>query len=425
MHERTKRLIQSLRRDGPLIFLDSQSSDHPASQKSYIASSPDSYIEAYGDRIIIRQPDGRIVESKGNPWEALKRFRKTYPGWHFGWFGYDLKNYTENLRSCNPDLIGLPDLFFIRPGNLFEIDPVSNHLQEILGGVSKITDEGLDEGPAMVSNLISSVAMTDYLEVVRQAKRLIKEGDFYEINLSHQLTAEYSGDSLNLYDQMRQRGPVPFGAYIHRKDAEICCASPERFLRKEGNCLTSEPIKGTIRRGINEAEDSFLKNELRNSAKNKAENLMIVDLVRNDLSRIARQGSVSVEKLFELQTFSTLHQMVSTITAEIEAGTDPIDAIQACFPMGSMTGAPKIKSMEHIENLESYNRGLYSGGIGYFTPNDDFDFNVVIRTAIVKDSKLYYSIGGAITADSDPQDEWQETWVKARALTDVPIMNQE
>ncbi|MEX1136428.1 MAG: aminodeoxychorismate synthase component I [Balneolales bacterium] len=417
MHKKLRALIKNLRSQGPLVFLDSQSPEHPSSKKSYLAAAPDASIETFGTRIVIQHTSKKKEIFEANPWEAFKEFRKLYPGWHFGWFGYDLKNHTERLKSENPDTAGLPDLFFIRPTKLLGIDPVTNQIHNLLGPSVNLPEDAGEQKTVDISNLRSGLSETDYLAIINNAKRLIKEGDFYEINLSHQLNADFSGDPLDLYGMMRQRGPVPFGAYIHRNDASVCCASPERFLRKKGHKLTSEPIKGTIRRGHNEQEDAFLKNELRSSVKNKAENMMIVDLVRNDLSRISRPGSVQVEKLYQLQTFNTLHQMVSTITAEMDDETDALDAIRACFPMGSMTGAPKIRSMQYIEQLESFKRGVYSGAIGYFTPDDDFDFNVVIRTAIIKNSKLSYSIGGAITADSDPQEEWEETWVKARALT--------
>ncbi|MEX2640440.1 MAG: anthranilate synthase component I family protein [Balneolales bacterium] len=408
--------LRSLRRRGPLILLDSQSACHPASQKSYLAAVPDARIEAFGNQVTLCHPDGTREQMEADPWEALKRFRASYPGWHFGWLGYDLKNFTEKLTSGNPDPVNLPDLFFIRPTELFRIDAASRSIHALMGNRVPPGEQG-EAQPFKVANLQSDYHEAEYLALVDQARHYIKEGDFYEINLSHQLRADFTGDSLDLYTSMRRRGPVPFGAYVHGAGFSICCASPERFLCKKGTRLLSEPIKGTIRRGSSQQEDLLLKKEILYSVKNRAENLMIVDLVRNDLSRIAKAGTVHTGKFYELQTFNTLHQMVSAVTAEMGETIDAVDAIKACFPMGSMTGAPKIRSMEVIEQLESRKRGIYSGAIGYFTPDDDFDLNVVIRTAVVKGDKLYYSIGGAITADSVPLDEWEETWVKARALT--------
>jgi para-aminobenzoate synthetase component 1 len=201
-------------------------------------------------------------------------------------------------------------------------------------------------------------------------------------------------------------------------EISVCCLSPERFLGRNGKRVFSQPIKGTMQRGNTQEEDAALKEALRSSAKDRAENLMIVDLVRNDLGRIAKKGTVHVHDLFEIQSFGTVHQMISTVEAETEIG-NPIDIIQACYPMGSMTGAPKISAMKSIEELENYRRGIYSGAIGYIKPDGDFDFNVVIRTAIIRNEALYYSVGGAVTGDSDPLSEWEETLVKARALTQV------
>jgi para-aminobenzoate synthetase component 1 len=269
-----------------------------------------------------------------------------------------------------------------------------------------------------LQNLHPQVSKSDYLAHIAEAQYRIREGDFYEINLSHQLKGGFSGSSLTLYKQMKETAPVPFGAFFQNDDVTVCCQSPERFLRKEGDLIYSQPIKGTSPRGRNQDEDFLLKEKLLTSQKEQAENLMIVDLVRNDLSRIARPASVKVPKLFEIETFGTVHQMVSTVTAEA-AEKDPVAILKACFPMGSMTGAPKISAMQAIEELEDHRRGIYSGAIGYITPGDDFDFNVVIRTAIIKNNQLFYLVGGAITADSKPEDEWNETLVKARALTDI------
>jgi para-aminobenzoate synthetase component 1 len=217
---------------------------------------------------------------------------------------------------------------------------------------------------------------------------------------------------------MREIGPVPFGSFLQLDDISICCQSPERFLRKEGRSVFSQPIKGTSKRGRTPDEDELLKRALISSEKEQAENLMIVDLVRNDLSRIAKRGTVKVPELFAIQSFGTVHQMVSTVVAEAEQ-EDPVTILQACFPMGSMTGAPKISAMKSIEKLEDYKRGIYSGAIGYITPEGNFDFNVVIRTAIIRNNDLYYAVGGAITSDSNAQKEWEETQIKARALLQV------
>lgn len=221
---------------------------------------------------------------------------------------------------------------------------------------------------------------------------------------------------MDIYRKMRDVNPVPFGGFIQTDSFSVCSASPERFLKKTGRKILSEPIKGTVPTSENQEEDRRLKEILLNE-KNKAENLMIVDLVRHDLSLIAETGSVKVSKLFDIQTFGTVHQLISSVEATALSGISPVDIIKSCFPMGSMTGAPKIEVMKSIDELEMYKRGIYSGAIGYITPDGDFDFNVVIRSAIIQNKKLIYPVGGAITGDSEPDEEWHETEVKARAIT--------
>ncbi len=403
---------------GPVILLESQSGDHPSSKSSYLAALPVASIEARDDQISISR-QGQNTEFTRNPWKALADFYEEQKGWLFGYLGYDLKNNIERLSSNNRDPIEAPDLYFMVPGVLIRFNHRKNFVEFIKGDPPKDEEAPLSHKDNLnFSSLNYTVTRDNYLVCIEEAKRRIAEGDFYELNLSHQLIADFEGDPYSLYRKMREVGPVPFGAFFQREDLSICCMSPERFLARQGKRVYSQPIKGTIQRGMNEADDRKLRTELSGSVKDRAENLMIVDLVRNDLSRIAREGSVKVTDLFQIQTFGTVHQMVSTI--EAEAKTDnPIEIIKACYPMGSMTGAPKISAMKSIDELENYRRGIYSGAIGYLKPGGDFDFNVVIRTAIVSGHKLFYSVGGAITGDSDPKSEWEETLVKARALTKV------
>ncbi|SHE45349.1 para-aminobenzoate synthetase component 1 [Fodinibius roseus] len=413
-------ISKALEQKGPVILLESQSRDHPWSRRSYVAARPTAEIRAYGREIHITGKEGR-QHFEANPWEALRAFREQYDGWLFGYLGYDLKNHTELLSSQNPDAIGAPDLYFMVPGFILEQDRHTLQVRMIRGSIPPNDERHAfsgSRGRFKVRDLKPQLSMDDYLGGIREAQRAIADGDFYEINLSHQLRGKFSGSSMALYQSMKKVGPVPFGAYLRTPDCTICCQSPERFLRKEAGTVFSQPIKGTSQRGKDEQEDHLLKEALSSSVKERAENLMIVDLVRNDLSRIAEKGSVTVTGLFDIETFGTVHQMVSTIQAEA-GDKDPVCILQSCFPMGSMTGAPKISVMEAIERIEKYRRGIYSGAIGYIKPAGDFDFNVVIRTAIIKDNELFYAVGGAITGDSNPEAEWQETMVKAQALKDA------
>jgi para-aminobenzoate synthetase component 1 len=402
-------MISNLPPNVAVVMLESQKTDHQASTKSLIAVGEESSIAAYGDTIHI-QKAGTQTTKVENPFSALKKYLDSCSDWLFGFMGYDLKSYNEAIATQNLSLIEIPDLFFIQPQILIQIDN-EGELSFLKGNVSELQKLAVTKRNNQYSiSGHNSISRQEFEENVIAIKQHIYEGDVYEVNYSYAHEFEFEGEAFSLYKQMRNRGEVPFAAYLQFEGINVCCSSPERFLSKKGNTLFSQPIKGTI---PNASSHSI--NDL-TSEKNRAENLMIVDLVRNDLNRVSIPGSVKVESLFEVQSFKTVHQLVSTITASALVDVHPVDLIKACFPMGSMTGAPKIAAMEIIEELESYKRGLYSGAIGYFTPNFDFDFNVVIRTAMIKENRLIYPVGGAITADSDPRDEWHETLVKTEAL---------
>lgn len=407
------RLVQHYQQRGPVVLLESQSDDHPASNITYLAALPDAMIKSRGHRVEVVE-NGKRTNLETNPWDALRDYRKKWGDWMFGYLGYDLKNHIEVLHSANPDVLQAPDLFFMKPSVLFKIDRRAQTIETLKRSKAEEIAE-FKSRDIQLGALKTTVEQSEYLSKIQRAQQDIYEGSYYEVNLSHQLQANFSGDAYQLYKKMRSVGPVPFGAFIAFDGFSICSMSPERFLRKEGATVFSQPIKGTMKRDKTNKKDEALKQKLLHSVKNKAENLMIVDLVRNDLSRIARPGSVEVSELFEIQTFGTVHQMVSTITAQSKVD-ESVEIVKACYPMGSMTGAPKIRAMQAIEELENYRRGIYSGAIGYFTPEGDFDFSVVIRTAIIKNKLLCYAVGGAIVSDSDPEEERNETWLKAEAL---------
>ncbi|WP_246075326.1 aminodeoxychorismate synthase component I [Gracilimonas mengyeensis] len=405
--------MRNLRSEGPVIFLDSQMQGHPASSKSYIAARPKRWIKSIDDGIEIYEGD-QVRQEKGNPWGLLSRFWQK--SWLFGYLGYDLKNHLEKLSSKNKAEVDVPDLYFMEPELILELEE-DGEAKTIKGKVPEIKSSENISGEFHIK-LETQISEHEYKAKIKRAQQDITEGEYYEINLSHPLVFEVTGDSLDLYQAMKQVGPVPFGAFLQLDDVSVCCASPERFLARKGQRVWSQPIKGTASRAGHSASDPAIETLL-NSEKERAENLMIVDLVRNDLGRVALKNSVQVSDLFEIQTFETVHQMVSTVECTVSQQANSFDVIKACFPMGSMTGAPKIAAMKAIEELESYRRGIYSGAIGYIQPNGDFDFNVVIRSAIREGRKLVYPTGGAITSDSDPEAEWEETLVKAQALTRI------
>lgn len=399
----------------PLILLESQLAGHPSSGSSYIAAKPKRSITAFGSTIeIFENGDKKMFEM--NPWDALQEFREDKKSWLFGYFGYDLKNFVEDLESKNLPLSNTPDMYFMEPEILLKIED-SN--VELLG-------DDFDWRPTLKTELPGSVEMEfqpligkdEYLETVKTIQQKIHQGDFYEMNYTIPLCGGYLGNPYWLYSRMRDINPVPFGAFISHENFSVCCASPERFLKKDGNSIRSEPIKGTAARSLDSELDKINRDELMNE-KNRAENLMIVDLVRHDLSKVSKLGSVQVSKLYDVQTFGTVHQLISVVESTAIENIDPVEIIKNCFPMGSMTGAPKIEVMKTADQLEMYKRGIYSGAIGYITPDDNFDFNVVIRTAILQDDSLFYPVGGAITSDSDPESEWEECMIKSRNVTEI------
>lgn len=407
-------LISHLKEEGTVVWLESQMADHPASSKSYLAALPVASIKAFGNEIHLQEKEKKVIHS--DPWTALKEFRDDYGDWLFGYLGYDLKNFVEDLSSDNPRLNCAPNMFFMVPGLLLEID--RNGSIDILKGELPRDIKSLKTVKNFTIKLSNRIEELEYLSLVKKAQEDIFEGDYYEVNLSHPVEFSFQGDDFSLYKAMKSAGPVPFGGFLTVDELSICCASPERFLARKGENVWSQPIKGTIPREPGRNSTDAIE-KLKSSEKERAENLMIVDLVRNDMSRIAVKNSVKVLDLFEIQSFETVHQMVSTVECRVTEEVDSIEVIKACFPMGSMTGAPKIAAMQAIEQYENYQRGIYSGSLGYIKPDGDFDLNVIIRTAIINGNNLVYPVGGAITSDSDPKAEWEETLVKARAITNI------
>lgn len=409
-------LYQKLRQYS-LIILESQLKNHQSSTCSYVAAGIKNSITARESAVELNR-EGKRESFEMDPWMALKKFRSEKKRWLFGFLGYDLKNHIENLNSANPGLYDIPDLFFFEPEILVKIE--NGETEFLAGDFNQLDDQVIltDINGAMGPDLQPLLQKQAYIKNVNTIQERIFRGDFYEMNYTFPLRGTYSGDPYWLYSRMREVNPVPFGALILNDNFSVCSASPERFLRKNDDIIQTEPIKGTAPRSRDVEQDLINRQELLNE-KNRAENLMIVDLVRHDLSKVSKPGSVKVSRLYDVNTFGTVHQLISTIQSIAENGIDAVDIIRSCFPMGSMTGAPKIEVMKTTDELEIYRRGIYSGAIGYITPEDDFDFNVVIRTAILQGNSLYYPVGGAITSDSDPDSEWSECMIKSRSLTEI------
>ena len=373
-----------------------------------------------------------VNELRGEVGRAFDQWRTWYDrraDWSFGFLTYELKNEVERLTSGHPDGIGLPPLHFFRPRHVV-------YLQD-----GHWTVESLDPDPAAVWRAILAtpvarentssppdaalqhrMAKADYLHRVEAVREHIAAGDVYELNLCQEFYLEdYRVDPAPLFHRLNGLSRPPFATYYRLRDRYLCCASPERFLQKRGTTLRSQPIKGTSRRGLTPQEDGQLREALFRSEKDRAENVMIVDLVRNDLARSCQTGSVRVEELFGIYPFEGVHQMISTVAGELRPDVHPVEAVRRAFPMGSMTGAPKVMAMQLIERYESARRGLYSGAVGYVDPSGDFDFNVVIRSLLYDAATNYlsYQVGGAIVYDSVPAAEYAECLLKTAGLRRV------
>lgn len=356
----------------------------------------------------------------GQSFARLRRLLDHSPGWYFGHLSYDLKNETEDLVSSRPELHGFGAMRFFSPELLVCVDDRGEMKISPPGAALPKKNEPVPS-PVLNSKFVirQQTSREEYIATSKKLMAHIHRGDIYEINYCIGFYAEnVKLDPPALFLRLNKLAAAPFSALYRNGDSWLICASPERFLQKKANCIISQPIKGTRPRGKTEAEDRALAEELRNDPKEQSENVMIVDLVRNDLSKVAKRGSVMVDELFGIHSFKTVHQMISTVIAELREDVHPADAVKAAFPMGSMTGAPKVRAMQLAEEHEQMRRGLYSGAVGYFTPEGDFDFNVVIRSILYNAATGYLSlmVGSALTAAADPEKEYEECLLKARGL---------
>jgi para-aminobenzoate synthetase component I len=408
---------------------------------SYIITDPAATLEARGNRTTFQN------ETWSDPFTALETLLKRYKleaatdgpdfqGGFIGYLGYDLARHLERLPNRTTNDLNWPEMRLHLADFVLAHDGINQTWYAIslelpgfhsnVQGRKKIWSDILEQAqhgssePAKfeASKPISLTPNQMYLEQVERALEYIRAGDIFQVNLSHRLEASFHGDPWALYEHLGQRSPAPFAAYISGTDFTMVSASPERFLRLHNNTLEARPIKGTRARGNTPALDELAKHDLETSLKDRAENLMIVDLLRNDLGRVSRFGSVHTPDLFRLEAHGPVWQMVSTVTGEPREGLGPIDALRASWPGGSMTGAPKIRSMKIIEELEPVRRGPYAGSVGYFDLSGTMDLSIVIRTAMIDHARdrVLVQVGGGIVADSIPQLELEETYAKARAI---------
>ncbi|WP_115816822.1 anthranilate synthase component I family protein [Winogradskyella eximia] len=364
--------------------------------------------------------------------ERLKEYQTSVKDWIFGYLTYDLKNTTERLKSENFDGLDFPDLYFFQPKKLFLFKDNQVEIQYL-----KMVDDEIEDDLLSINSCVSPSAVEtsqnpikiklrihkdEYFEKVTKMLNHIHRGDIYEANFCQEFYAEDSEiNPIETFKKLNEISKPPFASFLKFEDKYMMSASPERYIKKNETTVISQPIKGTAKRSKNKTEDLKLIEDLLKDPKERSENVMIVDLVRNDLSHTATKGSVEVKELCKVYSFLQVHQMISTVQSKVAPETNAVDIIKSTFPMGSMTGVPKISAMTIIENLEETKRGLYSGTVGYFTPKGDFDFNVIIRSILYNATKKYisYSVGGAITSKSDPLKEYEECLIKAKAMREA------
>jgi para-aminobenzoate synthetase component 1 len=360
-----------------------------------------------------------------DPFDRLKAFFDSGKDWKIGRLNYDLKNCVEDLRSGNIDRLKSEEMAFFVPETLIffkgadvEVSSFSEP-DEIFYEILQ-TDVPAREKPDL--SVTCDTSKDDYIVSVDNIKKQIVDGDFYELNYCMEFFAEMDKPDLaSIYLELNEISPMPFSAFQGINGQYILSASPERFLKKAGDMLIAQPIKGTMRRDADPALDEQLKHQLKHSEKEMAENMMIIDLMRNDLGRSAVAGSVKVPEMFEIYSYSHVHQMISTIEAKLRNDVHFIDAIKNAWPMGSMTGAPKIRVMEAIDHYEHSKRGMFSGSVGYISPDGDFDFSVLIRSIFYSDETrcLKFSAGSAITYDANPEYEYKECLLKIRSMREA------
>jgi len=372
-----------------------------------------------------------FIANAGNALNDLQKFLDEKPRWLFGHLGYDLKNEIESVTSSYKSRLGFPDIFFFEPTIIIRLSEKEMEIEteDDAGNIFEAIMQS-DQGIVLHNdpiNIQQRVSKKEYIETIEQLKKHILRGDCYEINYCMEFFAEDAVvDPLSVYQKLSKTSPNPFSALYKLEDKWLICASPERFLKKEGNKILSQPIKGTSSRFLkDDREDKKSKEELYKSEKDRSENVMVVDLVRNDLARVCKEGSVKVDELFGIYSFPQVHQMISTISGELKDEISFTEIIKATFPMGSMTGAPKRRVMELIDQYERSGRGIFSGAVGYITPEIDlpagqagFDFNVVIRSIMYNASEEYLSFmaGSGITFYSDAEKEYEECLLKAEAM---------
>lgn len=425
------------------VLLDSPQSGNTPARYSYLAADPFMVVRSKGQRVWVEKR-GEISVVEGSPFDVLRDLLglyKTAPvpelppfqGGAIGYLAYELAHHLELLPSAAEDNLGLPELNIAFYDWVVARDEITGKTWAI---ATSLTDGGeagargrLDwiedcvhkppataspSGPAVIASLVASNFTKDaYVRAVRTVKDYIAAGDVYQVNISQRFEANITGDPWQLYRRLRHVNPSPFSAFLGFPEVSVLSASPEEFLKLEDGLLRTRPMKGTRPRGVSASEDRKVASELLASKKDRAENVMIVDLMRSDLGRVCVPGSIAVPELFAIEEYPTVYQMVSTVTGRTRAGVGPVEVLEACFPGGSVTGAPKIRAMEIIDEIEPVQRSIYCGSIGYIGFDGSMLMSIPIRNILVADDRAYVQVGGGIVADSDPGAEYRESLDKA------------
>jgi para-aminobenzoate synthetase component 1 len=446
------------------FFLDSGMNPQRLGRYSFLGREPFLVMSSRGSKITLIRGREHEVQH-GNPFAAIGKLLKMYKldncpapvpflGGAVGYFSYDLCHFIERLPSTAIDDLKFPESYFAFYDAIMAFDHLKGRAYLVATGFPK-TEEGqrlrrarvrleemkdwlyaaspsqeaslpqrerLGEGvlqPIQENRRVllkSNFTPEEYIKAVDRVREYIAAGDVFQVNLSQRFEADLRIPPYELYKRLRIVNPAPFASYLNFQGMTIVSTSPERFLRVQGDLIETRPIKGTRPRGKDPVEDEQLAQELTHSTKDRAENVMIVDLERNDLGRVCRYGTVKVTELAILETFPTIFHLTSTVVGRLRRGKSNIDVLKATFPGGSITGAPKVRAMEIIDELEPTKRSVYTGSIGYLSFNEGVDINIVIRTFLIKEGKAYFQVGGGIIYDSDSEAEYMETLDKAKAL---------
>jgi para-aminobenzoate synthetase component I len=443
-------LFLSLKDGHHPFILDSSMDPTRLGRYSFVGVDPFLTFWSKGNTIYQKHRERGDKQSSGDPFEILRDLLKTYrveslppvmmmpfTGGAVGYLGYDLNRFIENIPDKAVDDVDVPDCFFGFYDGIYAIDHLQMTISAICLGVDRPEAETMGQleerlihamnnrsvapaySPATPVDFLSNMTKESYTTAIHRIREYIRSGDIYQVNYTQRFEALFESDPVSLYSTLRSINPAPFSAYIDAGSCQVLSSSPERFIRVNNGFIETRPIKGTCPRGATDQDDEDMRKNLLDSEKDRAELLMIVDLERNDLGRIAKVGTVQVPELFVVETYPTVHHLVATITAQIRSECDLIDCLKATFPGGSITGAPKVRAMEIIEELEPTRRNVYTGALGYLGFDGNADLNIVIRTMVVKDSRAYFQAGGAITWDSDAESEYEESVLKAKALREA------